>query len=79
MTDPVLFGSPNNEEPLSERSSPRVLPTTKTQLGEGDDPYALIDELGIPRDHPFLLLADEVHERSKRVRRAMQKQSDPKT
>lgn len=83
MTDPVASAAPSNVWPPSEEANGGVLPKTKTQLRDAaypnGDPYAMIDELGIPRDHPFLQLLEEAEQRSKRGIRAKKRQSDQKT
>lgn len=54
-TPPML-----NEDSLSPLSiAPSVI--------HSDDPYALVDALGIPRDHPFLVLMDKQRERLRQI------------
>ena len=43
------------------------------------DPYALVDALGIPRDHPLLVLMDKQRERMKQMTSQELKLRYPKT
>ena len=53
---------PTDAKYLSETEVPFFPRKTKTRLGEGNDPYALIDEAEISRDHPLVRMVDLLHE-----------------
>ena len=52
---------------------------TKGRLGQGNDPYELLDGLKIPRDHPFLLAGDKLREWSRQERQRRIERHSPKT